>query len=454
VPLVELDNRPAEGDDPEERRMMLHMGPSHPAMHGTIQINVELDGEVIKRADVEIGYLHRCFEKMSETVVWNNVFPYTDRLNYVSPLINNVGYAMAVEKLLGIETTERCQWIRTLMSEVSRVTDHLTCVAASAMECGAFTVFLYLIEAREYLWETIEQLTGARMTISYCRVGGVKGDWSKDFEPGLHDAIARTREKVHLTDKLLTRNRIWVDRMETAPTDDAFCRRWGITGPWLRSSGNDYDVRKDFPYLVYDQVDFDVPVGTKGDNYDRYLVRMEEMRQSLRIIEQCIEKMPEGELNVDHEGRVMKASDMKDRGASGETEGLVMDYSVAADPTLQGTGSDVVWSVRVGDREVSLPPKEEVYGSIEGLINHFKLVMSGHGICPPAGEAYQAVEGANGELGFYVISNGEDKPWRVRVRPPCFPMMSALHAIVEGLMVADLVPTFGGVNMIGGELDR
>jgi NADH-quinone oxidoreductase subunit D len=454
VGFFEVDKRAATLEAPELRRMMLHIGPSHPAMHGIVQIDVELEGETIKRADIEIGYLHRCFEKMSETVVWNNVFPYTDRLNYVSPLINNVGYAMAVEKLLGIQTTERCQWIRVMMSEVSRITDHLTCIGASAMELGAFTVFLYLIEAREYLWETIEELTGARLTISYVRVGGVKADLPEGFEDRMRVALRKTREKIDLCDKLLTRNRIFVDRMETGQTSAEFCRAWGITGPWLRSSGVDYDVRKDFPHLVYDEVDFDVPVGTRGDNYDRYLVRMEEMRQSIRIVEQCLAKMPKGELNVDHEGKVISASKMKDLGAKGATAGLVMDYRVDADPTLHGAERDVVWNVRVGDRLVSLPPKEDVYGSIEGLINHFKLVMSGHGIQPPAGEAYHAVEGGNGELGFYVVSNGEDRAWRVRVRPPCFTIMSALGKVLEGCMVADIVPTFGAVNMIGGELDR
>jgi NADH-quinone oxidoreductase subunit D len=452
--MVELERREATATSPEGRRMLLHMGPSHPAMHGTVQIDVELEGETIRRAEVEIGFLHRCFEKMSETVVWNNVFPYTDRLNYVSPLINNVGYAMAVEKLLGIETTERCNWIRVLMSEVSRITDHLTCIGATAMELGAFTVFLYLIEAREYLWECVEDVTGARLTISYVRVGGVKGDLPEGFEERMRAALKKVHEMIDLADGLLTRNRIFVDRMETGPASAELCREWGITGPFARASGWDYDVRKDFPYLVYDEVDFDVPTGTRGDNYDRYLVRMEEIRQSCRIIEQCFEKMPAGEINVDHEGKVISASEMKDLGHRGKTLGLVTDYSVATDPTLNGAGQDVVWNIRVGDRTVSLPPKEEVYGSIEGLINHFKLVMSGHGIQPPPGEAYHAVEGGNGELGFYVISHGEDRPWRVRVRPPCFTIMSALGKMIEGLMVADLVPTFGAVNMIGGELDR
>lgn len=310
------------------------------------------------------------------------------------------------------------------------------------------------MEAREALWECVEELTGARLTISYVRVGGVKGDLPPGFAGRLRAAMKIVREKMALGDKLLTRNRIFVDRMETGPTDRAFCHRWGINGPWGRSAGLDYDVRRDFPYLRYEDVDFDVPIGTRGDNYDRYLVRMEEMRQSMRIIEQCLEKMPAGELNVDFEGKVIKASDMRDLGNAGLTAGLVMDYSVAADPTLNGAGKDIVWTVRVGDREVSLPPKEEVYGSIEGLINHFKLVMSGHGIRPPAGEAYHAVEGGNGELGFYVVSTGEDRPWRVRVRPPCFVIMSALHEILRGLMIADIVPTFGAVNMIGGELDR
>ena len=268
--------------DLETRDMMLNIGPAHPAMHGIIRIVAKLDGEQIEEADVEIGYLHRGFEKMSETVDYNGVIPYTDRLNYVSPLINNMGYCMAVEKLLGISVPERCHYVRVIMSEISRVSDHLTCIGATAMELGAFTVFLYMIKAREYLWELIEKVTGARLTITYCRVGGVKADLPEDFAEPCRKAFEETRRVIAETNGLLTRNRIFTDRMNGSGAislEDAIS--YGITGPFLRASGGTFDVRKDCPYAVYDQIPFDVPVGTRGDNMDRYLVRMEEMEQSM-----------------------------------------------------------------------------------------------------------------------------------------------------------------------------
>src|SRR5688572_31076133 len=271
--------------EPETREMLLNVGPQHPAMHGIIRIVTKLDGEQVIDIDVEIGYLHRGFEKMSETVDYNGVMPYTDRLNYVSPLINNVGYCMAVEKLLGIQVPERCHYIRTIVSEISRMSDHLTCIGASAMELGAFSVFLYMIKAREFLWELVEAVTGARLTVSYCRVGGVKGDLPAGFEEQCRAAMEETRKVLKECDSLLTRNRIFVDRMTGTgeiSAEDAIS--YGITGPFLRGSGVEYDVRKDCPYGVYDRFDFDVPVGTRGDNYDRYLVRMEEMEQSIRIV--------------------------------------------------------------------------------------------------------------------------------------------------------------------------
>ena len=257
----------------ESRDMMLNIGPAHPAMHGIVRIVTKLEGEQIQEAEVEIGYLHRGFEKMAETVDYNGVIPYTDRLNYVSPLINNMGYCMAVEKLLGISVPERCHYIRVIVSEISRISDHLTCVGASAMELGAFTVFLYMIKAREYLWELVEKVTGARLTVSYCRVGGVKGDLPEDFAEPCAKAFEETRKVLKEADGLLTRNRLFADRMMgtgVISAEDAIS--YGITGPFLRGSGSDYDVRKDCPYAVYDRLPFDVPVGTRGDNMDRYLV--------------------------------------------------------------------------------------------------------------------------------------------------------------------------------------
>lgn len=442
-------------DKLETREMLLNVGPAHPSMHGIIRIIAKLDGEQLVDCDVEIGYLHRGFEKMSETVDYNGVIPYTDRLNYVSPLINNMGYCMAVEKVLGISVPERCHYIRVIVSEISRITDHLTCIGATAMELGAFTVFLYMIKAREFLWELVEMVTGARLTVSYCRVGGVKGDLPEGFEDRCRKAIAETKTVLEESDALLTRNRIFFDRMAgTGKISAEEAISYGITGPFLRGSGPDYDVRKDCPYAVYDRLDFDVPVGTNGDNLDRYLVRMEEMLQSIRIIEQALRDIPPGPIHA-HPGAGLRmpAAEMVDLAKMGDI-GPIADAEAVVDPTLQGSEKPEHPSIATGEKRVFLPPKEDTYGNIEGLMNHFKLVMYGHGVRPPRGEAYFPVEGANGELGFYVVSDGTNHPYRVRVRPPCFAIMSALPRLLIGDMIADVTPTFGSINMIGGELDR
>ena len=446
--------------EPETREMLLNVGPAHPAMHGIIRIVTRLDGEKIVGADVEIGYLHRGFEKMAETVDYNGVMPYTDRLNYVSPLINNMGYCMTVEKALGIAVQQRCHYIRVILSEISRISDHLTCVGASAMELGAFTVFLYLIKAREYRWDLIEMVTGARLTVSYCRVGGVKADLPDEFDQACRKALDKTRKVVLETHSLLTRNRIFVDRMSGTGVisgDEAIS--YGITGPFLRGSGVNYDVRKDCPYSVYDQLDFDVPVGTRGDNFDRYLVRMEEIEQSMRIVEQVLQDIPPGPVLVNPEtGRPipaseMPASEMVDQAKAGNIQ-VIADSCAVPGPTLEGATKSQHASIASDEKRVFLPPKEDTYGNIEGLMQHFKLVMYGHGIRPPKGEVYFPVEGANGELGFYLVSDGTGRAFRLRVRPPCFAIMSALQKLLVGDMIADIVPTFGSVNMIGGELDR
>jgi NADH-quinone oxidoreductase subunit D len=434
--------------------MHVGVGPAHPAMHGIIRIVTELDGEVIVKADVEIGYLHRAFEKDCEVGGYNNAIPYTDRLNYVSPLINNFAYAAAVEKLLGIEVTERCHYIRTLMSEISRVCDHLTCIGASAMELGAFTVFLYMIKAREFLWELVEDVTGARLTISYGRVGGVKADLPEGFAAKVKPAFKETREVLDEVHRLLTGNRIFMDRMVgvgAIARDDAVA--YGITGPLLRACGVGYDVRRAQPHWAYDRVEFEIPTQKDGDNYARYLVRMAEMEQSMRIVEQALDLIPGGPINVDHTGRALDPASYVDLGKQGKTEGLLL-VPLTLSPNLEGQDRDAQRRINTPDKRVVLPSKESTYGSIEGLMNHFMLIMEGYGIRPPAGEAYFATEGANGELGFYVVSDGSDRPYRVRCRPPCLPPMAALHRMIEGEMVADLVPTFGSVNMIGGELDR
>ena len=434
--------------------MLLNVGPSHPAMHGIVRIVTELDGEKVVSSDVEIGYLHRCFEKHSEQNGYLQVIPYTDRLNYVSPLINNTGYCLAVEKLFGLEVTERAKYIRVIMSEISRVSDHLTCVGASAMELGAFTVFLYMIKAREMLYQLIEEVTGARLTISYTRIGGVKGDFPEGFAEKCYEVIKETRKILKECDALLTKNPIFVDRMkDTGKISQKDALAYGITGPFLRSTGVDYDVRRAFPYLVYDRFDFEIPVGEHGDNYDRYLVRMDEMEQSLRIIEQAFQQIPAGPVLLDTEGNVIKAEDMVDEAKMGRVEGL--QFKIASfDPTLEGGNKKDYPSIESTNKRAVLPAKEDTYSNIEGLMNHFKMIMNGHGIRPPKGEVYFPVEGGNGELGFYVVSDGTGKPYRVRVRPPCFVIMAALPLMINGGTVADIIPTFGSVNMIGGELDR
>jgi NADH-quinone oxidoreductase subunit D len=363
-----------------------------------------IDGETVIKCDPEIGYLHRGFEKECENSTWTQCFPYTDRLNYVSPVLNNFGFSLAVEKLLEIEATPRCNYIRSIMGEVSRISDHLTCLGAGSLELGGFTGFLYAIEGRELIWDLHEAVTGARLTVSYGRVGGLKDDLPAEFAP----MWKKTRERILEIHKdihsLLTRNRIFLDRMQgtgAISPEDAISH--GFVGPCLRSTGVDYDVRKDHPYFAYGDVDFDVPVGTTGDNYDRYLVRMEEVLQSIRIIDQCLARLPDGPVNCD-------------------------------------------------DPRVVLPEKANVYNSIEGMINHFKLVFEG--IQVPPGEVYSYTEAGNGELGFYIVSNGTGKPWKVKVRAPSFYMMSAAHKMIEGGMIADLIPTFDTINMIGGEIDR
>ncbi|MDZ4785011.1 MAG: NADH dehydrogenase (quinone) subunit D [bacterium] len=394
----------AMGDDLHTDTMVLNLGPAHPATHGTARVSAEISGEKIINADVEVGYLHRGFEKMCETVDYNQVIPYTDRLNYVSPLINNVGWALTVEKLLGVEVPKRCQYIRVVMSEISRVCDHLTCLGASAMELGAFSAFLYLVQAREYLWDLIEEVTGARLTISYTRVGGVKEDLPKDFDEKMKAAFAGVRKHLLACDGLLSRNRIFMDRMcdvAIVTRDEAIS--YGLAGPIARASGIDYDVRKAFPYSSYQDFEFEVPLGTKGDNYDRFYVRMVEVEQSLRICEQAMAKIPQGPISI-------------------------------------------------RDPHIVLEPKEEVYKSIDGMINHFELVIKG--VQPPAGEVYMLVEGGNGELGFFLVSDGTGKPYKVHVRAPSYIHMGIMKKMLIGNSIADVVPIFGMINMIGGECDR
>jgi NADH-quinone oxidoreductase subunit D len=386
------------------KRMLVNLGPSHPAMHGTTRAVVELDGENIASMKIDIGFLHRGFEKSCESVTWNQCFPYTDRLNYVSAIMNNVGFALAVEKLCKIDVPDRAKYLRVVGSEMHRMCDHFTLVGALGLELGAMTVLLYAMEARDLLWDRLTELCGARLTSSYCRIGGVARDlpegWAEKTSKTL-DRCAALRGEI---DALLTRNRIFVDRTRevgVVSREDAL--DLGFTGPCLRASGEPYDVRKSAPYLVYDRVEFDVPVGAHGDNFDRYLMRIEEMRQSDRILRQCLAQMEPGD-------------------------------------------------IAIRDFRYVLPPKPQVYGTIEGLMAHFKIIMEG--IKVPAGEAYSYTEAANGELGFYVVSDGGGRPYKLGIRAPGWPMVAGLPHMVVGSLLADLIPTFDTINMIGGEVEQ
>jgi len=314
-------------------------------------------------------------------------------------------------------------------------------------------VFLYLIKGREYLYQLIDELTGARVTTSYTRVGGVKADMPQGFDGRCLEAFKKIREAVRDSEKLLTKNRIFLDRMEgTGIISKEDAAAYGITGPFLRSTGVPYDVRRAHPYLVYDRLDFEVPVGVKGDNFDRYLVRLAEIEQSLRIIEQCFKQISAGKHSLEP-AEMKDAFVIQDAGKHGDTA-LLAKYKAKVDQTLEGSGRGVRDQVLAPNPVDVLPAKEETYGSIEGLMNHFELIMWTWGIKVPAGEVYLAVEGGNGELGFHVVSDGSDRPYRVRCRPPCLNPMAALAKLLNGGYVADIVPTFGSINMIGGELDR
>jgi NADH-quinone oxidoreductase subunit D len=374
-------------------------------MHGTIRMVLELDGEIIRKVDVQPGYLHRGFEKSCERGTWSQVYPYTDRLNYCSPMLNNVGFSLAVEKLIGIEVPERCQIYRVILGELARVTDHLTCAGAMAMELGAFTPFLWIIKVRDWIWDILEIETGARMTHSFGRIGGMAKPPTEKLKELVRNVLPEIDKVLREVNVTLLRNRIFMDRLQgvgVLSKEDALSL--GVTGPMLRATGVDYDVRKATPYSGYETYDFEVPIGHVGDTYDRFMVRLEEVNQSCRILGQAIERLPDsGPINVD-------------------------------------------------DPRVILPPKDEVYTTIEGTIAHFKLVMEG--VKPPKGAVYSYTEGGNGELGFYIVSDGSGTPYRVRCRPPCFINLQSAGPMLVGDQVADIVPVFGSVNMIGGECDR
>jgi len=402
-------NHPSPVSSPLEHtadpnHVVVNIGPSHPATHGTIQIIAEIDGETVKRADIHCGYLHRGFEKEAEHHTYHNVIPYTDRLNYCSALNNNFAYAAAVETLLGVELTPRCIWLRTLLAEYNRIADHVTCVAASVMEMGGMTAFLYLMTVRDYIFEHLNHLTGARLTYSYVRIGGLARDLPEGWLDRLEEVLKFTEDYLERIHGMLDRNAIFIGRTrDVAVLSTEQALNWGYTGPILRSTGLAMDLRKDQPYLAYGELDFEVPVGIKGDNYDRYYVRMCEIDESIEMVRQCVKRLPDG-------------------------------------------------PVSISDPRIVLPEKQLVYTQIEALIHHFKLINEG--IQVPAGEVYVAHEAPNGELGFYLVSDGSGRPYKLHVRAPSFVHMGGMHKLLEGYQVADIVPTFGSMNMVGGECDR
>lgn len=385
-------------------QLTLNMGPSHPSTHGVLRIILELDGELITKAIPDIGYLHRGDEKIAENMQYNQFVPYTDRLDYLAPIANNVAYALAVEKLMGWEIPARGKAIRVICCELARISAHLLGIGAMAMDIGAITVFLYTFTEREKIYNLVEQLSGARFTTSYTRVGGQTHDLPATFIPQLQEFIRTFRVAMKDVDNLITRNRIFVDRCKDVGVitkEDAIA--YGISGPNLRGSGVEHDLRRAHPYLDYEKYDFEIPIGTVGDSYDRYLVRMEEIRQSLRILEQVIDKLPSGPINY-------------------------------VDP------------------KQTLPVKEEVLTKMEELIHHFILVTEG--VDAPPGEVYFGAENPKGELGFYINSKGGGVPYRLKIRAPSFVNLSILPKILPGHMVSDVVTVLGSVDFVMGECDR
>jgi NADH-quinone oxidoreductase subunit C/D len=394
----------AEQEDHLSDRIWINIGPAHPATHGTLRFMAVLSGETIEKVDVEIGYLHRCFEKMCESHNYNQIIPYTDRLNYCSAPINNNVWCRTIENLIGITAPPRAQVMRVILDEFSRIIDHFVCTITNILDIGAMTNFWLGFQAREAVYDLFEKLCGARLTVSLARIGGMGFDLPDGWVQQARDTVKIILQARDEVDRLCTKNRIIVKRMAgiaAISQEDAI--NWGFTGPCLRATGVARDLRVDAPYSMYDQFDFDIPVGHRGDTYDRYMVRMEEIIQSCRIIEQALDQIPSGPITVD-------------------------------------------------DPRIAFPSKQNVYGNIEGLMNQFMLVING--VQPPAGEVYGYGEGANGELGFYVVSDGSGIPYRVKCRPPCFAIFQAFPGMIQGHMIADVIAALGSINIIAGELDR
>jgi NADH-quinone oxidoreductase subunit D len=390
----------------EAERLVLNMGPSHPATHGVLRLLIELDGEVITRAIPDIGYLHRGDEKIAENMTYTQFIPYTDRLDYLAPLANNVAYALAVEKLLGIhdKLPERCQYIRVMCCELARISSHLLGLGAFAMDTGALTVFMYCFTQRETIYNLIESLTGARFTTSYTRIGGLSRDLPDGWLEDVKKFLPECRKAIDEVDKLLTRNKIFIDRTRDVGVISAYdAIEYGVTGPNLRGSGVEFDLRKNHPYLCYQRLEFDIPIGSEGDCYDRYLVRLREILESCKILDQCIAQIPGGPVDVD-------------------------------------------------DRKIVLPKKKEVLTKMEELIHQFILVTEGMNV--PPGETYFEAENPKGQLGFYIYSKGGGVPHRLKIRAPSFCNLSILPHLMPGNMLSDTVAILGSLDFVMGECDR
>lgn len=402
--ILSLDDQ-GNVNNPHNRDIMyLNLGPSHPASHGTIRSFVALEGETIIGAVSEIGYLHRGFEKSCENHTYNQIIPYTDRLNYCSALTNNVAFAKTIEEMLGVTLPDRGIFIRVLLTELSRIIDHLVCLAASLVDMGALTNFWYLYNPREAAYDFLSKLTGARLTNSFMRIGGMVADLYPGYESDLEKILLKVEQGTGDTLSLIEHNRIFLDRTQNiGVVNEAKAHAFGFTGPNLRGSGVKHDMRKSTPYYFYESFDFDVPVGSVGDIYDRLMVRFAEITQSISIIRQAIKKMPSGPISI-------------------------------------------------SDPSIILPNKKDVYGSIEGAMNQFKLTFEG--VKVPAKEYYSAIEATNGELGFFVKSDGSGTPYKVKVKAPSFTAMSMYPQMIEGELLADAIINLGSINIIAGEMDR
>jgi NADH-quinone oxidoreductase subunit D len=404
--LVQGPLAPVDLPEPElgSEQMLINIGPQHPATHGVLRLVCELDGETVAKCTPHIGYLHSSFEKLGEYRSWNQIVPLTDRMDYLAPLIYNCAYAMAVENLMGIEVTERCMVVRTILMELDRIFGHLLWLGTTAIDVGAFTPFLYSFQEREKIYTLHEIYTGARITTSATRIGGMMADLPEEWIPALRDFLDNFPKTLDECDFLLSTNGILQGRMMDVGVigpEDAI--NYGLTGANLRASGVPYDVRKDRPYYDYESYDFEVPIGENGDCYDRYLVRMEEMRQSVRILYQAIERLPGGPINVE-------------------------------------------------DPNISLPSKTDCMNDMESMIHHFKLIMEG--IKAPPGDTYYPVEASKGELGMYLVSDGGTKPVRWRVRPPSFVNLSTISKLVEGSLLSDVIMVNASLDIVLGEIDR